>query len=175
MMRIAITGPESTGKTTLCQKLAKHYDANWTPEYARLYLEKRNGKYEKSDLDIIAQGQFNLWENHSEETLVFYDTEMTVLKIWSNYKYREVSNLILDLLNKQKIDHYLLCYPDIPWQQDPLREHANKREELFRLYEAELVKNNFPYTIVKGEGVARMKKAIQVVDDLLKSQIQIKS
>lgn len=151
MKRIAITGPESSGKSTLAQALAKHFRTNWSAEYAREYLEKRNGIYSQADLDEIAKGQLALWKQVHDGKLFFYDTEMLVIKIWSEFKYKTCSHFIENAFQEQQFDHYFLCRPDIPWEEDPLREHPEQREQLFDLYHKTLIEHNLPFTIVEGD------------------------
>ena len=95
-MKIAITGPESSGKTTLTEKLAIKYNASSVPEFARNYLLDRNGIYNQQDLDTIAIGQVNSLEAIQTNFLIC-DTEMTVIKIWSEFKYKSCSETILNL------------------------------------------------------------------------------
>ena len=166
MKRIAITGPESTGKTSLAQHLARHYACSWIPEYAREYLENTNGLYQREDLDIIAKGQLNLWQQNNEQ-LCFYDTEMLVIKVWSEFKYKQVSDFISQALQAQKIDLFLVCKPDIDWEEDELREHPEKREELFEIYLQELEKLRVPYRIVEGQNAERINLAIRFCDEIL--------
>ena len=45
-LRVCVVGAESTGKTTLCERLAKHYGGDYVPEYGRTYTEAR---YERID------------------------------------------------------------------------------------------------------------------------------
>jgi NadR type nicotinamide-nucleotide adenylyltransferase len=167
MIRIAVTGPESTGKSTLSEALAKHFNCPWVPEYAREFLTQTNGYYEQQDLDTIAQGQLKLWEEQVREPLCIYDTEMLVIKIWSSFKYGEVSDLIENAFQSQKIDLYLLCKPDIDWEEDELREHPELREELFEMYLEGLKINNLPCFIVEGEGEERLLSAIKSVNKLI--------
>ena len=93
MIRIAITGPESSGKTTLCKALAAYYGLGYIPEYARTYLEKTKGKYEQSDLDHIARGQYDNLINAPGDLLIC-DTDFHVIEVWSAYKYESVSSYI---------------------------------------------------------------------------------
>lgn len=163
MKRYAITGPESSGKTTLTFALAKQYNCSFTPEFAREFLMAQKGIYSKEDLDLIAKGQLELWGKHSNKPLLFCDTEMLVLKIWSEFKYDSCSKFISEALDQQQFDHYFLCRPDIPWIEDPLREHPEQREELFILYEKELQKRNLPYTIVEGDLENRLKICNEII------------
>lgn len=167
MIRIAITGPESSGKTTLSEALAKHFKVNCVPEFARPYLLKKGGAYTIKDLDKIAQGQFNAMVNTPDKDLVFYDTELFVLKVWSEYKYGELSCLISDLLEKQEVDLYLLCKPDLPWEEDPLRENPNDRDKLYEIYLDVLKEKGVKYAIVSGLAEERIEYAIATVKSLI--------
>lgn len=166
MIRIAITGSESSGKTTLAEQLALQTNSTWIPEYAREFLEQLNRPYTQNDLDIIAKGQLEAWKNAPVSTIQFFDTDMTVMKVWSDFKFGNCSPFILEALNLQTFDHYFLCQPDIEWEEDPLREHPQQREELFELYLAELTKRNLPFTIVGGTQEERMKMCLKVLSTL---------
>jgi nicotinamide riboside kinase len=157
MKRFAVTGPESSGKTTLAIALSEQYDGIFIPEFARGYLEQKNGIYSIEDLDWIAEKQLALWEERSAEKLLFCDTEMLVLKIWSEFKYRTCSTFILEAFRNQQFEHYFLCRPDIDWEEDPLRENPEDREELFERYLSELKKQQIPFTIVEGTLENRIK------------------
>lgn len=167
MIRIAITGPESTGKTTLSEALSMHFACNWVPEFARLFLENKNGVYTAEDLEVIAKEQLNAWQAYSNDELCFYDTEMLVMKIWSSFKYGKVSDFIELAYQNQKIDLFLLCKPDIEWEADALREHPEKREELFELYFNALSENKIPFEIIEGNYEERIQNAIKLVEDFL--------
>ena len=166
MIRIAITGPESTGKTTLAEQLALQTNGTWIPEYAREFLEQLNRPYTQNDLDIIAKGQLEAWKNAPVSNIQFCDTDMLVMKVWSDFKFGNCSPFILEALNLQTFDHYFLCQPDIEWEEDPLREHPEQREELFELYLAELTKRNLPFTIIGGTQEKRMKMCLKVLSTI---------
>jgi len=166
MIKIAITGPESSGKTTLAVKLAQHYSIPVVHEFARTYLENNSGIYKKEDLTEIAVGQNQQWLNHQNQPAIICDTEMLVIKIWSEVKFGSCDEEIKKLFNYQEMQHYFLCKPDIPWEYDPLRENPDNREELFLLYEHELIKNNLSYTTVSGQLSSRINSCIEVIDDI---------
>jgi NadR type nicotinamide-nucleotide adenylyltransferase len=163
MIRIAITGPESSGKTTLAEQLALQTNGTWIPEFAREFLERLNRPYTQDDLDTIAKGQIESWEKYSESKIQFCDTDMLVMKVWSDFKFGSCSSFILDALNEQTFDHYFLCQPDIEWEEDPLREHPEQREELFELYVAELKVRNLSFTVIGGSLEERLVKCLKVL------------
>jgi len=167
MLKIAITGPESSGKSSLTNYLSNYYDAPFCQEYARDYLSKKEGSYNQNDLDQIAKGQLQHWENVKESAIAFYDTEMLVMKVWSSVKYGNVSSFISKALLNQDFHHYLLCKPDIPWELDPLRENPGNREELFNMYLELLEEKKLPYTVIAGNFSKRNSSAVHLIDDLL--------
>lgn len=168
MIKIVITGPESTGKTTLAQGLGRHYQTDWLREYARIYIDNLHRPYEQEDLLIMAKGQLASEEaaRMKGQNLIICDTSLEVIKIWSEVKYHACHPWILDKLQKQKVDVYLLCTPDIPWQPDPQRESPEDRERLFTIYQHELEDKN--YIEIRGDETKRLSTAIQAVDTLLK-------
>jgi NadR type nicotinamide-nucleotide adenylyltransferase len=171
MLRIALTGPESTGKTTLAEQLAQHYNTAWVPERARTYLTELGKPYQEKDLLKIAQQQLAMEDEMARQAkgLLFCDTELLVMKIWSQVKYGRINDWILEELEKKRYDHYLLLYPDLPWTPDPQREHPHLREQMFRLYQGELKKRKRPYTIIQGEGEDRLQAAIRAIDRIVAS------
>lgn len=168
--RIAITGPESTGKSELATALAKHYHTVWVPEYARAYLNELRRPYEYEDLLKIAKGQVRGEEAQMKNAqgFLFADTELLVLKIWCSVKYGKCHRWIEDGLKKQDYDLYLLTDIDLPWQPDPLREHPDKRKELFDLYLDELKKRNLKFEIVNGFGAQRLANAVKCIEKRFK-------
>jgi nicotinamide riboside kinase len=151
-LRIAFTGPESSGKTTLAVWLSSFLELPYTEEYARTFLTEKT-TYEQKDLDQMAIKQVELWPKEG----FIADTELHVFQIWSQVKYKEVSPVISALLSAQQFDHYFLCAPDIPWEADPLRENPNNRHELFDFYKNELELKNRPFTILKGDHQMRQE------------------
>lgn len=163
MLKIAVTGPESSGKTTLARQMAAYFGAPCVPEYARIYLALLGRPYGKSDLPTIAQGQAR-WEDTLaalHPPLLICDTDMLVLKVWSEYKYGVCDPLILDLWAQQRYDFHLLCRPDMAWTYDPLREHPHRREELYRIYKEELQGAGVPFVELGGHEALRLRHAVK--------------
>lgn len=164
--KIIITGPESSGKTTLAAGLAAHFSSFWVEEYARRYLENLGRPYREEDLLEIAKGQY-LWEGYLANFASPYlicDTSMLVIKVWSEYRFGRSSSWIREQVAYSRKALYLLCAPDIPWTPDPLRENPHDREELLRIYRQELEHLGAPYLLVQGtDQAARLEIAVEFI------------
>ncbi len=166
----ACVGPESTGKTTLCNQLAEHFSGIVIPEFAREYLKERNGNYEQDHLLEIAKGQFDLELKYRSLAMdldpVFCDTDLLVIKVWHEFKYGGPNDEINRLLSEQDERKYLLTYTDLEWAPDPLRENPNDLLELFHVYESELQQMGADYRVIKGSGNLRLTNAIEAVNQM---------
>ena len=165
-LKIAVTGPESTGKSILSEQLAAHYNTVWVPEYARSYIDNIARPYDKDDILLIARGQLDE-ERRKYETAdryLFCDTELIVTKIWSEVKYGTCDAWILEKIQSNKYDLFLLCNIDLPWEEDPQREHPHRRKFLFDLYKNELTARDFPFFVISGAGSDRLVNAIKAIE-----------
>ena len=156
MFKVGIIGPESTGKSTLAQYLATRYEGLFVAEHARVYLEERAHErgsvyaYTREDVLRIAQYQVEqLRELSEQEGVAFFDTELIITKVWLEHKYGECPAFVEEALHQYPMDVYLLCYPDLAWEPDPVRENPNIREYLFEWYEREVQALDVPYYIVR--------------------------
>lgn len=185
--KIVIIGPESTGKSTLCEKLAEHFNTLWVREYAREYLEKNGPEYSYDDLLTIAKGQIALEDNISfkfpitdiqaspefftnTSSLIphhlFIDTDLYVMKVWAEYVFNNCHNWILNQIAERKYDLYLLCDADLPWEHDALREYPDDRirRKLFLYYKELMVNQSIPWTIISGNYEQRLERAVQFIN-----------
>ncbi len=165
--KIAITGPESTGKSWLANELAEYYQAVCVEEYAREYLNQINKPYKIADVEAIAAGQCKAVETavKTGAKMIFSDTEVLVCKIWTEVVYGYCPDSIQKLIEKQMFDMYLLCDIDLPWEPDPLREHPHRREELFARYQKALDELGWSYAIVSGHGNNRLVNAVRKLEN----------
>ena len=186
--KIVVIGPESTGKSTLCEQLAAHYNTIWVKEYAREYLLKNGTDYSFENLLDIAKGQVegeelgirNLpagrqgWElgvgkrqtNNSQH--VFIDTNMHVMKVWCEFVFEKCHHWILNRIVERKYDLYLLCNTDLPWVKDELREYPDlvSRKKLYKHYKDMMVNQRVPWVDISGNYEERLQKAIKAVQDI---------
>lgn len=168
LKRIAVTGPESTGKSWLAAGLATEYGEPWVPEFAREYLAAINRSYNFEDVLNIAQGQFRAEEKLAGQAKewLFCDTDFLVTRIWCLVKFGKSHPWIDHMVENHTYAHYLLCSTDLPWEADPLREHPHQREELFGRYLAELEKRELPFSIIYGSDHVRLQNAVRVLNGI---------
>lgn len=167
MKKIAIIGPESTGKSTLTKGLAEYFQEPFVPEYGRKYLEENGSEYVMSDLLKISKGMLQEEQEQSKNArqFLFCDTDFIMMKVWYEVKFGECHPFVLEKLSEKPYDYYLLCAPDLPWEADPLRENPTIREELFERYQKELNDFGVEYSIISGEE-GRLEKSIEMVEKI---------
>lgn len=167
--KIAITGPESTGKSTLSKQLAEYYKCVLVEEYAREYIDGLKRPYTQEDILKIAkrQKEIEFQKTKDASTISISDTELIVTKIWSEIKYQSCHPWIIENIEKQDYALYLLCDIDLPWQDDPQREHPHLRKHLFNLYKQELKSRNLNFKIITGKSDERFKDACRYIDAYL--------
>jgi NadR type nicotinamide-nucleotide adenylyltransferase len=168
MKRVVFTGPESTGKSTLAMQLSEMFNYQWVSEYARAYLNYLGRPYVQDDLLQIAKRQViseSLAFKKSDKLIC--DTDLLTLKVWSDYKYGNCNPWILNQLQTNLPDLYLLCYPDLEWEYDPLRENPEDRHELFEIYLSEIEKLGVPFQIIKGKDEKRIDNAVNAVRKII--------
>ena len=186
LKKIVVIGPESTGKSTLCEELARYFETNWCPEFAIEYLLTNGTDYNFDDLLTIARGQIAMEdeyieriENQSLPLLeagghipLFIDTDMYVMKVWCEFVFGKCHRYVLDQIVKRKYDLYLLCNTDLPWEKDELREYPDlkTREKLFYIYKDIMVNQNVPWVEIKGSHEERTQQAIESVRLLMKKE-----
>jgi NadR type nicotinamide-nucleotide adenylyltransferase len=168
--RILILGPESTGKSTLAEKLAEHYAEPWVPEVAREYLEQLDRPYGYDDLLQIGRQQMQLEDEMAAgaKNHLFCDTDLRVIQVWSQHRFGKVDPWVLEEITRRTYDLILLCAPDLPWQEDPLREHPEleMRQQFFDVYQQLAQASGFPWALISGDTAERLSTAIQEVDYL---------
>ena len=177
LKKIVILGPESTGKSTLCEMLAQQYQTEWCPEFAREYLLTNGTAYSFDDLLTIAKGQLALEEEYAAMATrtggcLFIDTDQHVMKVWCEYVFNDCHNWILRRIAERPYDLYLLCKPDLPWVQDELREYPDEkpRQELYHIYRDMLITQNTPWAEISGSYEERFEKAVEAVQRLKVNQ-----
>nr|WP_233164714.1 ATP-binding protein [Pedobacter sp. ASV28] len=168
--KIAIVGPESTGKSTISAQLAKYYQVAWVPEYARYYCAALTEACTLQDEVNMFHGQVALEESvlsMVETDFIICDTTFLTVKIWSDAFFGETPQVVLDALKERPYDFYVLLDIDLPWQDDPLRDFPNQREHFMEVWHRELKVLNANYQVVSGLDDDRFNNAIAAIDHFL--------
>lgn len=170
--KIAIVGPESTGKSTLTKQLAKHYQTLWVAEFARYYCAALTGPCTMQDEINMFHGQVALEESvlaMAEKDFIFCDTTFLTVKIWSDEMLGETPQIVLDTLKERTYDLYLLLDIDLPWEADPLRDFPHMREHFMSTWYKELDDLDANYVLINGIE-DRLGNAIKAIDIFLAQQ-----
>lgn len=166
--KIAIVGPESSGKSSLSEALAKKYHTTFVKEYAREYLINLADNYREEDLLQIAMGQIEAEkkEKKKADKFLFCDTNLLVIIIWSKYKYGKVNPLIIEKYKPDDYALHLLLKPDLEYADDPLRENPSfeERTEIFKMYKEKLIALNVKFEIIAGQNESRLYNAVKALD-----------
>lgn len=174
IVKVVLFGPESSGKTTLSQHLARYYNTVWVPEFARDYLQQKwnneRKTCEKEDFIPIAIGQMALENKLAEKAdkILICDTDLLETKVYSEEFYDGFVDEILEKAAlENSYDLYLLTYIDTPWEKDDLRDRPDQRMEMFRAFENALIKHKRPYISLIGNKEARLKTATKAINEML--------
>jgi len=182
IVKIVLFGPESTGKTTLSEQLARHYNTVWVPEFARDYLQEKWNNERKTcvhkDLISIAIGQMNLENKLAKKAdkVLICDTDLLETKVYSEEYYGGFVDPMLDKAAiTNQYDLYLLTYIDTPWEADDLRDKPEQRQEMFEAFENNLKKFNRPYILLKGGMKTRFINAVNAIDEIVEKKNNLDS
>lgn len=172
IIKIALFGPESTGKTTLAKQLADYYETEWVPEFARDYLQE---KWEENkhtcvadDMMPIAYGQTAL-ENEklaNANKYLFCDTNLMVTKVFSEMYYGFCHPLLNEAALKHEYDLFFLTDIDVPWEKDDIRDTPEGRETVFSVFKQTLIDAKKPFITLSGDKETRLAKAIAIINEL---------
>lgn len=165
-IRIAVTGPESTGKTTLAKQLAEWSNGQYIAEFAREYVEKLPHPYTFQDVETIARTQIEqyLETKTNHEKIFIFDTWLIITKVWFKWVFGVVPEWLENQIREFPIDLYLLCCPDLPWEADSVRENGGEnRMKLYQEYRDELIRYGFSFVEISGSGELRLSNAMTAI------------
>lgn len=170
VIKIAVIGPESTGKTQLCEQLAIHYKTTFVPEYARTYFETHDiSNYSINDLEVIYAKQLDLEKEKLIEAnkILFSDTNLISGMVWSQKLFDQLPSVISEKFSQLNYDLHLVCDIDLPWVADDQRKNEFDREELLNAHYVILKQHQFNYTVINGKNEQRLQNAIAAIEQFI--------
>lgn len=172
LKKIVITGSESTGKTTLCRKLAEYFQTEWVPEYGRVYLENKGSEMEKSDLEIIGKGQAELEDRlaRTANRVLICDTDLIITEMYSEWYYGFSPDFVKEEIRKRTYDLHILLEPDVPWVSDGLRDFPDRRIEFRDELLKKLTEYQRRYVLISGNYEERFEKSVKIILDIFSSE-----
>jgi len=172
MLKIAIIGPESTGKSEMSAYLAEHFNCLWVPEYAREYCANLDRDCTIEDELNMFHGQIALEKKKSEEALhqnhpfLFCDTTIITVKVWCEHVFGYCPAEVEQEYQTRNYDFYLLMKDDLPWQDDPLRNFPDKRDYFMNWYAKLMEEKSTNYAIIEGIGDIRFQNAVDIIKNI---------
>ena len=163
---VCLHGPESTGKSTMAPRLARHFDSRWVPEFGRTYCEAFGTDLTMADLVAIAQA-------HDRKTIdavkagsypVILDTDPLMSAVWADMLFGRRDPWFDRWQNTA--DLYLLFDTDLPWEEDGTRMFglAADRQRFLDLCRRELDRRGVPWATVGGQGSRRYLNALHAME-----------
>src|SRR5690606_27170518 len=168
-----------TGKTTLAEQLARHFDTAWVPEYAREQWERKVAGLsmegplpawsDREFIDIATEQQRR--ENRAARDanrILFCDTNAFATGTWfERYRQGERHPVVDALGARDRVHLYLLPDPDIPFVQDGFRDGEAIRHWMHGRFLAQLQAGPHPFVRLRGPLEGRLRQAITAVERLL--------
>ena len=167
-LRVVVSGPGGTGKTTLTRRLAGHFGVPWSAEAVRTYLDRKGAPLTYRDVAPIARLQIAMEDAATAQAaaLVFHDTDLVSTCVCSRHYYGDCPGWVHRLASERRADLYLLCAPDVPWVADGLqRDGRHQREQVHALLQRDLQQRKCRVVSVHGVWEERRHLALQAVND----------
>lgn len=172
LIKIAVVGPESTGKSTMAKYLAKEFNTFCVPEYARYYCKDLNNSYTLQDELNMFHGQVALEDaiiSSSQNNIIICDTTIMTVKIWSDHLFNQTPTNVIDEITNRKYDLYLLMDINLPWENDPLRDFPNEREHFMKIWIKELESIAANYVVISDIEQKRLDLGKNTCIDYIKN------
>lgn len=171
--KVVLLGTESSGKSTMCERLAEKFKTTWVKEYGRYYTENIKEDLSINDFYNIVNGQKELVKSELEHAnkIIFCDTETITTKIFSELycpnEYKEGDNFFENEIKSQKYDLYILLDYNTEFIQDGNRRFRNERSKHYNMIKNELIKYNIPYIEVSGESYdLKFNTIVNIIEDM---------
>jgi NadR type nicotinamide-nucleotide adenylyltransferase len=169
MIRVVLTGSESTGKTTLAAALAEYHDAPLVREFVRDFAVQKGGALDFSDHGPIAKGQMALEDDQIARAprLIIQDTDLLSTVVYCEHYFGRCPPWIADAAAARRPDLYLLCEIDLPWIADGIRDRGHAREEVQQLFRDAVAGTGVAMVEIRGGREERFQRAVDAIDAIV--------
>jgi NadR type nicotinamide-nucleotide adenylyltransferase len=173
MIRVVLTGSESTGKTTIATEVARHYNVEVVPEFVRTFAEQKGAPIDFSDHGLIARGQMALEDEYLARSgrLLVQDTDLLSTVVYCRHYFGRCPEWIEEAARTRRPDLYLLCGTDIPWIADGIRDRGHMRETMQTLFEEAVAASGARSVDLRGDHPTRLRQAVTIIDSLVTSEL----
>lgn len=157
VFRVCVTGPESTGKTTLAGQLALLLGTEWVPEASRTYAERVARDLSVADVEPIAREHIACVDAAAERvaagkgTALVLDTDLLSTVVYARHYYGFDSPWLDGEERARRADLYLLCDVDVPWTPDGIRDRPANRDAMFALFRDALAERRAQIVVLRGD------------------------
>jgi HTH-type transcriptional regulator, transcriptional repressor of NAD biosynthesis genes len=162
---ICLHGPESTGKSVLSERLARHFETLWVPEYGRVHCELNGLELDVAGLTLIADTQRAMTAAALPRCnrRLIVDTDALTTAAWSIMLLGDVPETIP---LRPDADYYLLFDVDVPWADDGTRYFPAPadRARFMAACEEVLVRAGASWTLISGAWEERFDKAVAAIE-----------
>lgn len=175
LIRVVLTGSESTGKSVLARQLADRYRAVLALEFVRDFAMTKESAIELGDTDQIARGQMALEDAQAARAasatgLLVQDTDLLSTVVYSHHYYGDCPEWIVHAAGDRRPDLYLLLEIDVPWVRDDVRDRETRRDEMQQLFRTAVADSGSPYVVIHGSWDQRLQLAVGAIDELIRSR-----
>ena len=179
LVRVCVTGPESTGKTTLARRLAERFHTEWVPEGSRVYAERIGRPLVAADVGPIAREHLMLADAAEElarrdgATLLVLDTDLLSTVVYARHYYGRSPRWVEREERARRASLYLLSEVDVPWLPDGIRDRPENREAMFASFREALERRKAKFVVVRGDWEARWQIAVDAVAALATEDVRV--
>ena len=174
LARIAIEGPESTGKSTIARAVATGLGFTYAPEWAKCFIEQsvRQGQaFAEADLLTIARGHCAAEQSLElvAHRALIADTSLLTTLIWGRFLYGRSDARIEAMFAAEEARaprHRWFFTPDTLWVADAHRNVAanpaapETRRRFWDLLVAEAERRGLTFDIVPGGFAEKQERAL---------------
>jgi NadR type nicotinamide-nucleotide adenylyltransferase len=176
LVRVCVTGPESTGKTTLARRLADWSSTEWVPEASRAYAERKGSELLASDVGPIARAHLAgadvgaMRARDRDARLLVLDTDLLSTVVYARHYYGAVPPWVERAERAHRADLYLLCDVDVPWLPDGVRDRPLDRDAMFDQFRRALERRDARTVLIRGDWRARWALAREAIASVVNGE-----